>query len=174
MPQFAALGTRFKSCKPAMLTEEGLEYVVTVVKHIFEKHVVLQFNCTNTFSEQVRPSLFPSAFLRLFFWTTWWFATHRLMAMTAAYRALVGSVMFPQAQSPGPAPCAAGQQVQPSHKAQLARRRLLRRQSALRGDTAGARLWAERQQRNPSSCSRRAAEATCACTCAMLLSHCRA
>ena len=54
MPQFRGLGPRFKTCKPVALTEEGLEYVVTVVKHVFETHVVLQFNCTNTFKEQVR------------------------------------------------------------------------------------------------------------------------
>lgn len=55
MPQFRGhLGARFKTCRPVALTEEGLEYVVTVVKHIFERHVVLQFNCTNTFKEQVR------------------------------------------------------------------------------------------------------------------------
>ena len=53
MPQFKDLGARFKSCKPVPLTEEGLEYVVTCVKHIFEQHVVLQFSCTNTFAEQV-------------------------------------------------------------------------------------------------------------------------
>ena len=54
MPQFAALGARFRSCPPVALTEEGLEYVVTCVKHIFDTHVVLQFNCTNTYKAQVR------------------------------------------------------------------------------------------------------------------------
>ena len=54
LPQFRALGPRFKTCKPVMLTEEGLEYVVHCVKHVFEQHVLLQFNCTNTFKEQAR------------------------------------------------------------------------------------------------------------------------
>lgn len=54
MPQFAELGSRFRSCPAVPLTEEGLEYVVTCIKHIFEQHIVLQFKCTNTFPELVR------------------------------------------------------------------------------------------------------------------------
>jgi coatomer subunit gamma len=57
MPQFANLGPRFRSCKPLPLIDEGLEYVVTCIKHIFDRHIVLQFNCTNTFKEQVRVSV---------------------------------------------------------------------------------------------------------------------
>ena len=35
------------------LTEEDTEYSIFAVKHVFDAHVVLQFNCTNTISEQV-------------------------------------------------------------------------------------------------------------------------
>jgi hypothetical protein len=35
------------------LTEEDTEYAVFCVKHIYEQHVVFQFNCTNTIAEQV-------------------------------------------------------------------------------------------------------------------------
>lgn len=35
------------------LTEEETEYNVTAVKHIFDAHIVLQFNCTNSITEQI-------------------------------------------------------------------------------------------------------------------------
>ena len=35
------------------LTEEDTEYAIYVVKHVFDGHVVFQFNCTNTIPEQV-------------------------------------------------------------------------------------------------------------------------
>lgn len=35
------------------LTEAETEYAVNVVKHIFDKHVVFQYNCTNTIPEQL-------------------------------------------------------------------------------------------------------------------------
>jgi len=53
IPQFANLGPLFKSSKPVELTESETEYVVNVVKHIFNDHIVLQFNCTNTIAEQL-------------------------------------------------------------------------------------------------------------------------
>jgi coatomer protein complex subunit gamma len=42
IPQFANLGPLFKSSKPVELTESETEYVVNVVKHIFNDHIVLQ------------------------------------------------------------------------------------------------------------------------------------
>lgn len=54
MPQFKQLGKRFKTTAPVALTDEGLEYVVTCIKHIYKQHIVLQFTCMNTFKEQVR------------------------------------------------------------------------------------------------------------------------
>ena len=53
MPQFAQLGPPFKSSEPAKLTEEETEYNIAVVVHVFARHLLLQFNCTNTVAEQV-------------------------------------------------------------------------------------------------------------------------
>ena len=44
----------FKSCEPVRLTEEDTEYTIFAVKHVYDAHLVLQFNCTNTVAEQVR------------------------------------------------------------------------------------------------------------------------
>jgi len=57
IPQFANLGPLFKSTKPIELTESETEYVVNVVKHIFNDHILLQFNCTNTIADQVLENL---------------------------------------------------------------------------------------------------------------------
>ncbi|KAG7011700.1 Coatomer subunit gamma-2, partial [Cucurbita argyrosperma subsp. argyrosperma] len=38
---------------PVELTEAETEYAVNVVKHIFNSHVVFQYNCTNTIPEQL-------------------------------------------------------------------------------------------------------------------------
>jgi hypothetical protein len=43
----------FKSCDSVCLTEEDTEYKVLCIKHVYASHVVFQFNCTNTISEQV-------------------------------------------------------------------------------------------------------------------------
>ncbi len=50
------MGKLFKSCEPVRLTEEDTEYCVMCVKHIYEGHVVFQFDCTNTIQEQVLES----------------------------------------------------------------------------------------------------------------------
>ncbi|KAK8568109.1 hypothetical protein V6N12_006673 [Hibiscus sabdariffa] len=52
IPEFANFGKLFKSSAPAELTEAETEYAVNVVKHIFDGHVVFQYNCTNTIPEQ--------------------------------------------------------------------------------------------------------------------------
>ncbi|KAI9281944.1 adaptin N terminal region-domain-containing protein [Sporodiniella umbellata] len=52
--EFASFGTLFKSSpKPVELTESETEYVVHCIKHTFAKHVVFQFNCTNTLNDQL-------------------------------------------------------------------------------------------------------------------------
>ena len=56
MPQFATLGALHKSSKPVELTEAETEYVVSVVKHIYPNHLVLEYTVTNTLNEQVRHS----------------------------------------------------------------------------------------------------------------------
>ena len=53
VPQLAGLGQLFKSSAVVLLTEEETEYNVTLVKHVFPSHLVLQFNCTNTVAEQM-------------------------------------------------------------------------------------------------------------------------
>ncbi|GAX76799.1 hypothetical protein CEUSTIGMA_g4245.t1 [Chlamydomonas eustigma] len=53
IPELAALGPVFKSCEPVRLTEEDTEYSIFAVKHVYDAHVVVQFNCTNTIAEQV-------------------------------------------------------------------------------------------------------------------------
>lgn len=35
------------------LTEAETEYAVNLVKHVYPGHIVFQFNCTNTISEQL-------------------------------------------------------------------------------------------------------------------------
>ncbi|KAL6531839.1 hypothetical protein OROMI_028202 [Orobanche minor] len=53
IPEFADFGQLFKSSAPVELTEAETEYAVNVVKHIFDGHVVFQYNCTNTIPEQL-------------------------------------------------------------------------------------------------------------------------
>ncbi|KFK41271.1 hypothetical protein AALP_AA2G108400 [Arabis alpina] len=53
IPEFASFGKLFKSSFPVELTEAETEYTVNVVKHIFDNHVVFQYNCTNTVLEQL-------------------------------------------------------------------------------------------------------------------------
>lgn len=54
IPEFASFGTLFKSSsKPIELTESETEYVIHCIKHTFAKHIVFQFNCTNTLNDQL-------------------------------------------------------------------------------------------------------------------------
>ena len=52
IPEFSGLGVAFRSTTETALTETEMEYVVTCVKHVFEKHVVLQFSVLNTIDDQ--------------------------------------------------------------------------------------------------------------------------
>lgn len=52
IPQLTGLGPLFKSSEPVELSEEDTEYAVTCIKHTFQKHMVLQYECTNTMSTQ--------------------------------------------------------------------------------------------------------------------------
>ncbi|CAN6451140.1 unnamed protein product [Victoria cruziana] len=51
IPEFSSFGKLFKSSAPVELTEAETEYAVNVVKHIYDSHVVFQYNCTNTVPE---------------------------------------------------------------------------------------------------------------------------
>ncbi|XP_046840338.1 coatomer subunit gamma-2-like [Xenia sp. Carnegie-2017] len=54
IPEFANLGPLFKSsAKPLELTESETEYVVNCVKHVFNDHIVFQYDCTNTLNDQI-------------------------------------------------------------------------------------------------------------------------
>lgn len=53
IPEFSDFGKLFKSSAQVELTEAETEYAVNVVKHIFDRHVVFQYNCTNTIPEQL-------------------------------------------------------------------------------------------------------------------------
>jgi len=49
---FARLGALRSSTPPVEVTEAETAYQVTLVKHLFERHVVFQYNVTNTIKEQ--------------------------------------------------------------------------------------------------------------------------
>ncbi|KAK1322829.1 Coatomer subunit gamma-2 [Acorus calamus] len=51
--EFSSFGKLFKSSAPVELTEAETEYAVNVVKHIYDGHVVFQYNCTNTIPTQL-------------------------------------------------------------------------------------------------------------------------
>ncbi|KAF8542222.1 putative coatomer subunit gamma [Trichophaea hybrida] len=51
VPEFNPYGALLKSSSEVELTESETEYVVSVVKHIFKDHLVLQFNVKNTLSD---------------------------------------------------------------------------------------------------------------------------
>ncbi|KAK9691084.1 hypothetical protein RND81_09G175000 [Saponaria officinalis] len=51
--EFSSFGKLFKSSAPFELTEPETEYAVNVVKHIYDGHIVFQYNCTNTIPEQL-------------------------------------------------------------------------------------------------------------------------
>lgn len=53
IPEFSDFGKLFKSSAPVELTEAETEYAVNVVKHIFDRHIVFQYHCTNTIPEQL-------------------------------------------------------------------------------------------------------------------------
>lgn len=53
VPEFVKFGPIFKSCPTIELTEAETEYKVTCTKHIFEKYVAFQYQCTNTIEEQI-------------------------------------------------------------------------------------------------------------------------
>lgn len=55
--RFKEYGPLFKSSAPEMMTEKELEYLVSCTKHIFAKHVVLQFDVDNTLNDQILEKL---------------------------------------------------------------------------------------------------------------------
>ncbi|XP_073952330.1 coatomer subunit gamma-like isoform X2 [Choristoneura fumiferana] len=53
IPGIEKLGPVFKTCEAVELTEPETEYRVRCVKHVYARHLVLQFECLNTLSDQV-------------------------------------------------------------------------------------------------------------------------
>lgn len=53
VPELHGLGPLFKSSQPVDLTEPETEYVVQCIKHVFARHLVLQFDCVNTLSDHL-------------------------------------------------------------------------------------------------------------------------
>lgn len=53
IPGIQRLGPLHKSSLHAQLTESETEYTVSVTKHCFAQHIVLQFDCVNTLSDQL-------------------------------------------------------------------------------------------------------------------------
>lgn len=52
IPELASFGGVFRSSPPIPLTERETEYVVHCIKHILDKHVILQFRVQNTIEDQ--------------------------------------------------------------------------------------------------------------------------
>lgn len=53
VPGIEKLGPLFKTNSPQYLTETETEYRIRLLRHIFARHVVLQFECLNTISDQL-------------------------------------------------------------------------------------------------------------------------
>lgn len=53
IPGIQAIGPLFKSSEVVELTESETEYYVRCIKHCFTHHMVLQFDCLNTLSDQL-------------------------------------------------------------------------------------------------------------------------
>ncbi|PZC71320.1 coatomer subunit gamma [Helicoverpa armigera] len=53
IPGIERLGPVFKTNLPIDLTEAETEYRVRLLKHVYARHVVLQFECVNTLSDQL-------------------------------------------------------------------------------------------------------------------------
>ncbi|XP_061510592.1 coatomer subunit gamma isoform X1 [Anopheles gambiae] len=53
IPGIHHVGALHKSCAPVQLTESETEYTVSCIKHCFAHHIVFQFDCVNTLSDQL-------------------------------------------------------------------------------------------------------------------------
>lgn len=53
IPGIQSLGALHRSTTPLQLTESETEYTVQLIKHIFARHVVFQFDCVNTLADQL-------------------------------------------------------------------------------------------------------------------------
>lgn len=53
VPGVEVFGPLFKTCEAVDLTEPETEYRVRCVKHVYARHLILQFECLNTLSDQI-------------------------------------------------------------------------------------------------------------------------
>ena len=53
IPELKAHGALLRSSAPVELTESETEYVVSVIKHIFKEHIVLQYEIKNTMTDTI-------------------------------------------------------------------------------------------------------------------------
>ncbi|QUC19832.1 uncharacterized protein UV8b_04073 [Ustilaginoidea virens] len=53
IPEMKEFGNVLKSSRPTELTEAETEYVVSVIKHVFKEHIVLQYEVKNTLPDTV-------------------------------------------------------------------------------------------------------------------------
>ena len=53
IPELKAHGALLHSSQPVELTESETEYVVSVIKHVFKEHIVLQYTIKNTMTDTI-------------------------------------------------------------------------------------------------------------------------
>lgn len=104
IPEFQGLGPLFKSSEPVQLTEAETEYVVRCIKHTFARHMVFQFDCTNTLNDQLLQKVSPMVPLRLFQESSSQILTRSRCisgcGADGAIRGLRGDTLHPGPQSP--------------------------------------------------------------------------
>lgn len=53
IPGIQSLGPLYRSSAPIQLTEAETDYTVQLIKHVYARHIVFQFDCVNTLADQL-------------------------------------------------------------------------------------------------------------------------
>lgn len=53
IPGIQSLGPLYRSSAPVQLTESETDYTVQLIKHVYARHIVFQFDCVNTLADQL-------------------------------------------------------------------------------------------------------------------------
>lgn len=53
IPGIQSLGPLYRSSAPIQLTESETDYTVQLIKHVYARHLVFQFDCVNTLADQL-------------------------------------------------------------------------------------------------------------------------
>lgn len=53
IPGIQSLGPLYRSSAPIQLTESETDYTVQLIKHVYSRHIVFQFDCVNTLADQL-------------------------------------------------------------------------------------------------------------------------